>query len=43
MIMNMAVFLPTYIDGRNTLNDWNSSDHLDAQDISFIIAIFQIA
>jgi MFS family permease len=41
MILNVAVFLPTYVKGRNTADDWDQTDFtLDAEDVSQIIAIF---
>jgi hypothetical protein len=50
MMLNVAVFLPTYIKDRNENNDWSygsesSDEHseLNANDASLIIAIFFIA
>jgi hypothetical protein len=45
MMLNVSVFLPTYIDRRNTTNGWDSDQghQLDAEDVSQIIAIFAIA
>lgn len=49
-MLNVAVFLPKYIDDRNESNDWTytpgaegDKGELNAQDSSLIIAIFFIA
>ena len=50
MMLNVAVFLPKYIEDRNQANDWTytpgaegDKGELNAQDSSLIIAIFFIA
>ena len=42
MILNVAVFFPTYVKKRNQLNQW-TGEGLDTRQVSLVIAIFQIA
>lgn len=45
MLLNVAVFLPTYLDEKNDNSEWDSSDGytLNSNDVSIIIAVFSIA
>ena len=49
MLLNVAVFLPAFVDDKNDLSDdtggWITEDGytIDANDISLIIAVFSIA